>query len=378
VRSLVWDRENILAEAGAGGTVAAYTLAPAAYGQLVSQRRSGASSFHHYDALGSTAQLTGGDGAALAAYLYRAFGEQTLLSGSSPNPFTWVGRLGYYRQAADQYWVRARIVQAPLGRWLSVDPKWWGQGMSPLSGLPAGARYTYAGARPVTMVDPSGEDEYMCGPEIGDQLRATLDYAEAAFWVWLGGGQALGSVCPISPKVWAEAWASGRSFWDIDLQVETGLVHRFGRDIECPHSCPKTTCKFTVSVDGHCFSSYAVNYVLWGRMWRLCRSAWLYSGVGAPGYLLFYSYENMVKLMALHRLWVMGKVPTEGIDRAGEYWISRWAFLWADAGYFGGPSFQTPPEQWDKQACSLCPLDWREFDKSDHLGCSWFGISIPS
>jgi YD repeat-containing protein len=61
VRSLVWDRENIVAEAdNAGATVAAYTLAPAAYGHLVSQRRSGASSFHHYDALGSTAQLTGG------------------------------------------------------------------------------------------------------------------------------------------------------------------------------------------------------------------------------------------------------------------------------------------------------------------------------
>jgi len=60
VRSLLWDRENIVAEVGDGGTVAAYTLAPAAYGHLVSQRRSGASSFHHYDALGSTAQLTGG------------------------------------------------------------------------------------------------------------------------------------------------------------------------------------------------------------------------------------------------------------------------------------------------------------------------------
>ena len=42
VRSLVWDRENIVAEAdNAGATVARYTLAPAAYGHLVSQRRSG-------------------------------------------------------------------------------------------------------------------------------------------------------------------------------------------------------------------------------------------------------------------------------------------------------------------------------------------------
>jgi len=55
LRNVIWDQENIALETDSGNsTVAAYTLAPQGYGALVSQRRSGATSFHHYDALGST------------------------------------------------------------------------------------------------------------------------------------------------------------------------------------------------------------------------------------------------------------------------------------------------------------------------------------
>jgi RHS repeat-associated protein len=103
---------------------AEWNMKPEMYGELVSQRRSGATSFHHFDALGSTDKLTDSNAATLAEYLYKAFGEQTVVSGSSPNPFTWVGRLGYYRQpdAAD-YWVRARIMKPGIGRWLTKDPE---------------------------------------------------------------------------------------------------------------------------------------------------------------------------------------------------------------------------------------------------------------
>jgi hypothetical protein len=51
-----------------------------------------------WDANGSTDRLTDSAQSALVSYLYRAFGEQSVLSGSATNPFTWVGRLGYYRQ----------------------------------------------------------------------------------------------------------------------------------------------------------------------------------------------------------------------------------------------------------------------------------------
>jgi len=89
----------------------------------LSQRRGNTTSFHHFDALGSTERLTDSSQAALISYLYRAFGEQSVLSGSHANPLTWVGRLGYYRQGdSADYWLRARVYRPTVGRFASRDP----------------------------------------------------------------------------------------------------------------------------------------------------------------------------------------------------------------------------------------------------------------
>ena len=100
---------------------------------------------------------------AVVSYLYRAFGEQTVLSGSDPNRFTWVGRLGYYRQPdTGDYWVRARVYEPTIGRWRR-DP------LSIASASAAGVLadtycdllwppppYKYASNGPTLEVDPSG------------------------------------------------------------------------------------------------------------------------------------------------------------------------------------------------------------------------------
>jgi len=145
LRKLMWDLENILAETDSNNaTVAVYTLAPEEYGELISQRRSGATAFHHFDGLGSTNKLTGADQASLIEYLYRAFGQHTVLSGSSPNRFTWVGQLGYYRQPdPDDYWVRARITsRSGQGFLSSVSLRW-----------PDEHPYNYCDNDPVNWVD---------------------------------------------------------------------------------------------------------------------------------------------------------------------------------------------------------------------------------
>ncbi len=146
-RTFIWDGENIRDEVSAADTLlAVYTLAPRGYGDVIAMRRSNATSFHHYDALGSTERLTDSSENALASYLYRAFGEQSVVSGSSANPFTWVGRLGYYRQPdTDNYWLRARVHQPGIGRFLSLDPL--RQEVN---------RYLYVKNRPVVLRDPSG------------------------------------------------------------------------------------------------------------------------------------------------------------------------------------------------------------------------------
>jgi len=156
LRNVIWDQENIALETDSGNsTVAAYTHAPQGYGALVSQRRSGATSFHHFDALGSTDRLTDASQNALITYAtlrssdsslrstspYPAFGQQTVLSGSHANRMTWGGRIGYYRQAdTANYpprriclrhdWLRARIYSPAANRFLSQSPARSGPGES--------------------------------------------------------------------------------------------------------------------------------------------------------------------------------------------------------------------------------------------------------
>ena len=151
-----WDTKNPI------------TLAPRGHGPFTAMRRSNATSFYHgvrpeclpgqgsrRDALGSTDRLTDSSQNTLVSYLYRAFGQQSVLSGSSANRFTWVGRLGYYRQPdTANCWLRARIHQPSIGRFLSLDP------------LRAEVnRYLYVKNRPIVMVDPGGFEGYtMIGP----------------------------------------------------------------------------------------------------------------------------------------------------------------------------------------------------------------------
>ena len=124
-------------------------MQPAAYGNLLSQRRDDNSHFFHFDGLGSTDRLTDAAEAITDSYCYAAYGKLLGSSGNTVNPFLWIGRVGYFEDAElEQYYVRARHYEPTLARWLSVDP----------IGFAAGDRnlYRYVGNTPITVVDPSG------------------------------------------------------------------------------------------------------------------------------------------------------------------------------------------------------------------------------
>ena len=144
----VWDGQNVLLETdGDGDTVAAYTLAPANFGVLLAQRRGGATKFFHFDALGSTDRLTNAAQAVSDSYLYEAFGKIVTSSGSTANPFKYVGRLGYYFDPElSQYYLRARWYDPATGRFVSRDQA------SPLGSH----RYVFCIDNPVRYVDPDG------------------------------------------------------------------------------------------------------------------------------------------------------------------------------------------------------------------------------
>jgi RHS repeat-associated protein len=147
----VWDMQNLLLETDISNiTQAAYTSKPDHFGSLISQRRGASSSFHHFDALGSTMGLTDVSQNLTDAYLYQAYGAAAGQFGSTVNPFQWVGKLGYFLDSDPaQYHIRARNYQPALARFLSTDPMRFWAGDSNL--------YRYCGNRPVIFADPSGK-----------------------------------------------------------------------------------------------------------------------------------------------------------------------------------------------------------------------------
>ena len=120
----VWDRHNILLEIDEfGQTLSRSTYEQAQYGRLISRTADGDTSYYHYDALGSTRELTDAAEVVTDEYTFRAFGETAAETGSTENPYQWIGEQGYYADPqVARHHVRRRDYEADTGRWTSEDP----------------------------------------------------------------------------------------------------------------------------------------------------------------------------------------------------------------------------------------------------------------
>jgi RHS repeat-associated protein len=192
----VWDGQNVLIEANASNVIeAVHTLEPAFYGNQLSQRRSGTTSYYHFDALGSTLQLTGSTGTVTDSYLYRAFGDLVASSGSTVNPYQYVGRKGYiYDGDLDNFQVRARRYDPTMGRW-------WGRDPIGLAGGDANL-YRYVENSATSFSDPSG----LVGPVLKEpigpesEIGSSAESVEAIMGKELRSGSTGGSSLPPSPS----------------------------------------------------------------------------------------------------------------------------------------------------------------------------------
>jgi len=144
----LWDREQVLMELNKTGTTTVrYTQAPRGHGDVISQRRSSASTFWHFDAIGSMRFLTAADQSKAINYVYDAFGITRSVSGTTTNRFRYIGKLGYYLEPAlGCYYLRRRYYVHWLGRFLSKDPLRQGGENA----------YGYVNNRPTTATDASG------------------------------------------------------------------------------------------------------------------------------------------------------------------------------------------------------------------------------
>ena len=128
----VWDSVSdcVMSELdGSGAVQVTYTNEPQQYGGVISQRRGTTTSTYHSDALGSTRALTDSSGNVTDTYLNDAWGNSVASTGTTVNPFRWVGKYGYYTDnSTAQVYVRARMYQPLVARWVSFDPSIFADG----------------------------------------------------------------------------------------------------------------------------------------------------------------------------------------------------------------------------------------------------------
>ena len=145
---------NLVDPTGLGNVVGTYDssgnlVANYTYGLgLVSQVAAGSKNYYDFDALGSTAGLTGLSGAVLNTYSYLPFGGTLNSTGTAGNPFQFVGQWGVQASGNGLDLMGARACDPSTGRFISQDP---------LNVLGSGANlYDYAGNNPVGVIDPTG------------------------------------------------------------------------------------------------------------------------------------------------------------------------------------------------------------------------------
>lgn len=154
----LWNpiNDNIIAEYDdEGNMLVEYTTEPDYHGAIVSEYRNGETFYHHYDGQGNTVALTNDAGDVTDRFSYTAFGEVTERTGSTPTPYQYMGKYGYYTDAeTGTISARRRTLDAGRARWLSPDP---------LGFLDGWHLYTFVHNNPIRLIDPSGLAALDCG-----------------------------------------------------------------------------------------------------------------------------------------------------------------------------------------------------------------------
>jgi len=147
----LWDElspySDVVLETDAAGTpLASYVLGNT---QLISQTRSGVTSFYLHDGQGSVRALANIAGSITDTYAYTAFGELYTQIGTTVNSYLYTGQ--QFDAVTELYSLRNRYYSPSVGRFYSQDT------FPPDLGNPVGLnRYAYVSNNPVNLIDPSG------------------------------------------------------------------------------------------------------------------------------------------------------------------------------------------------------------------------------
>jgi len=133
-------------------------------GRLMMENRGGVKTAYVSDTLGNLIQCRDASGNKTYEAFYWSYGEIRASTGSNPSPWGFVGLLGYYTDALNYLYVRARYYRPNLTRWQTVDPLW-----------PMLRKYEYCLGSPNNYADPSGLIPYKACCCLKKALDASID-----------------------------------------------------------------------------------------------------------------------------------------------------------------------------------------------------------
>jgi len=266
----IWDEQNYLAEADGPNTIqTVYTNEPEQYGNLISSRISGTTSYHHFDGIGSTWQLTNAAGTVTDTIIYDAWGNVVSRTGSTPTRRLWVGVLTYYTDPeTGLIWILARPYGPAIARWTSTDPVGFVDSLdlyryvdnSPSSADdPTGRLRHRRVAGPVTDRPISGPAQETGGPPPGAPLIASppgaaLPPPGAPGWFagW-GCGLIKGVWAPKYCRPTAETANCKCSCVDVmgERAIDLDTLKALASDVQAALKLGKLACKFTI-IQGKC------------------------------------------------------------------------------------------------------------------------------
>jgi len=139
------------------------------YDPLVYSNVGGYRRHYLYDGLGSTRQLLNDAQTTTDTYSYEAFGNLMGSTGTTANPYRYVGSLGYYQTGSSLMHLGARYYMPEIGRFIQRDPihsrdNW----------------YAYVLNNPTNLEDPAGLVDTEC-PECLAAYNKCVSKATARF-----------------------------------------------------------------------------------------------------------------------------------------------------------------------------------------------------